>query len=263
MRSEQTAIASGQRSTKRQPATGSTAPYCERRTGTLSSRSAGTRIRDRREEEARVRVQRILQHRFDRPLLDDLPGVHHEHLVGDVASTREIVRDVEEGEITLLLQRQHQVQDPDPDRDVEHRGRLVGQDHARLDGKGPCDRDSLPLPARELVRVLRGVLVGGTRPTVESSSCTRAGDGVRRHDADGSSAAARCGARWSSPGSASRTDPGRSSAPASGSGGSPCAGSPASRRRLRRGRRPRSGRTAARASARPCSCRCRSRRRAR
>ena len=54
-----------------------------------------------------------------------------------------------------LLEVEHQVEDPDPDRDVEHRDRLVGEDHRRLDGKRAGDRDALPLAAGELVRILR------------------------------------------------------------------------------------------------------------
>ena len=87
------------------------------------------RDRDRGEQQPRVRVQRVEQHLLDRALLDDLAGVHDEDVVGDVARAREVVRDVEERDPALLLQPEHQVQDPDPDRDVEHRDRLVGEDH--------------------------------------------------------------------------------------------------------------------------------------
>ena len=95
-----------------------------------------------------------------RALLDDLARVHHEHRVGDVACAREIVRDVEEREPLALLQVEHQVQDPDADRDVEHRRRLVRDQHRRLDRQRAGDRHALALPAGELVRVLRGVLLG-------------------------------------------------------------------------------------------------------
>ena len=90
------------------------------------------------------------------PPLDDLAGVHDQHLVGDVASAREVVRHVEECEPMALLELQDQVQNPDPDRDVEHRRRLVGDDHRWLDRERTCDRDTLPLAAGQLVRVLRG-----------------------------------------------------------------------------------------------------------
>ena len=118
------------------------------------------RIGHRGEQQARVRVQRVLQHLLDRALLDDLAGVHDEHGVGDVAGAREVVRDVEEREPLALLQVEHQVEDPDPDRDVEHRDRLVGDDHRGLDRERARDRDALALPARQLVRVLRRVVRG-------------------------------------------------------------------------------------------------------
>ena len=108
----------------------------------------------RGEQQPRVRVERVGQHILDRPLLDDLAGVHHENVVGDVARTREIVRDVEERDLPLLLELEHQVQDPDANRDVEHARRLVRQEHHRLDSQRARDRDSLALSAGELVGVL-------------------------------------------------------------------------------------------------------------
>ena len=53
-------------------------------------------VGDRRDQQARVRVQRIREHLRDRPLLDDLAGVHDEDVVGDVARARQVVRDIEE-----------------------------------------------------------------------------------------------------------------------------------------------------------------------
>ena len=46
-------------------------------------------------------MQRAREHLVDRALLDDLPRVHDEDVVGDVARAREIVRDVEERDIEL------------------------------------------------------------------------------------------------------------------------------------------------------------------
>ena len=66
--------------------------------------------------------------------------------------------------LALLLELQHQVQDPDPDRDVEHADRLVGEDDLRLDGERAGDRDALPLAARELVRVLGGDVLRRDEP---------------------------------------------------------------------------------------------------
>ena len=99
-------------------------------------------------------MQRIGEHLLDRAALDDLPGVHDEDVVRDVARAGEIVRDVQKREAVLFLQLQHEIQDPDADRDVEHARRLVGEDDLRLDGECARDRDALALTARELVRIL-------------------------------------------------------------------------------------------------------------
>ena len=68
------------------------------------------------------------------------------------------MRHVEQREPLLLLQVQHQVEDPDADRDVEHRRRLVGDEHRRLRRERARDRDALPLPTGQLVRVPGRVL---------------------------------------------------------------------------------------------------------
>ena len=164
MTCEQTSIASGQRPTKRQPSGRVDGGGGETLAHLDALALAKPRVGHGREQQPRVRMQRIGEHLLDRALLDDLPRVHHEDVVGDVARAREVVRDVEERDPPLLLQLQHQVQDPDPDRDVEHARRLVGEQHDRLDGERPRDRDALPLAARELVRVLRRDVLGRHEP---------------------------------------------------------------------------------------------------
>ena len=62
------------------------------------------RVRDGREQQLRVGVLRVLQHGVGRALLDDAAAVHDEHLVGDVARARDVVRDVEEGDAELPLE---------------------------------------------------------------------------------------------------------------------------------------------------------------
>src|SRR5579864_7415149 len=118
------------------------------------------------EQEARVRMQRLSEHLLDGAAFDDLARVHHEDVVRDVAGAGEIVRDVEERDVALLLELEHEIQDPDADRDVEHARRLVREHDLRLDSERPGDRDALALPARELVRILLRYL-------------------VRRHETDG------------------------------------------------------------------------------
>ena len=135
------------------------------------------------EQQARVRVQRRRKDFFDRSSLDDLTGVHDEDVVGDVARARKIVRDVEKGDPALLFEAQHEVQDPDPDRDVEHADRLVGKDDLGLDGERARDRYALPLPARELVRVLLGDLPRWNEPDRVQQLVDALVDLRGRHDA--------------------------------------------------------------------------------
>ena len=52
----------------------------------------------------------------------------------------------------VLSQSVEDVEDAGPHRDVEHRDRLVGNEHVRLEGERRSDRDALALPAGELVR---------------------------------------------------------------------------------------------------------------
>ena len=130
----------------------------------IRSRVSSRRVGNRLEQQARVRMQGALEHAFCRTLLDDLTGVHDEHVVRHVTRAGEIVGDVEEREALVFLQVEDQVEDADPDRDVEHRGRLVGDEHGRLHGERSRDRDALPLAARQLVRVLVDVALRRHQP---------------------------------------------------------------------------------------------------
>ena len=56
-------------------------------------------------------------------------------------------------EIEPLLQVEQQVEDLGAQADVERRGRLVGDDDARVGRDGPGDADALALAAGEGVRV--------------------------------------------------------------------------------------------------------------
>ncbi len=76
--------------------------------------------------------------------------IHDEDAVGEVAGTRDVVRDVEERDTLLLAQLAHEVEDADADRDVEHRDGLVRDDQLRPQCEGLCEPDALPLPAAQL-----------------------------------------------------------------------------------------------------------------
>src|SRR4029453_15293796 len=69
------------------------------------------RIRYGREQEPRVRVERLGEDLLHRSLLDDLTGVHDHDLVRDVPSAGEVVGDVEERDLPLLLELEHEIED--------------------------------------------------------------------------------------------------------------------------------------------------------
>ena len=121
----------------------------------------GFGARHGRQQQLGVHVQGGLEHGFRGAVLDDPAAVHHVDLVRDVARAREVVRDVEEGDLLALLELADEVEDPEPDRHVEHRDRLVREHDLRLDGKRAGDRHALALTARQLVRVLPGHVGGG------------------------------------------------------------------------------------------------------
>ena len=55
--------------------------------------------------------------------------------------------DVEDREVLLVAKVGEQVEHAQADRDVEHRHRLVGDQHARPDRQRASDGDALPLAA--------------------------------------------------------------------------------------------------------------------
>ena len=89
--------------------------------------------------------------------LDDAAAEHDDHLVGERAHDAEIVADEEDREPHVGLEVLEQVDDLRLDRDVERRGRLVGDQHRDAEDQRAGDRDALALAAGELVRVAAGV----------------------------------------------------------------------------------------------------------
>ena len=148
----------GQRVRKRQPDGGliglGTSP-CEHDPLALAARD---RLRVRREQGHRVRVQRPAEELLGGRQLDDLAEVHDRDPVGDVADDGEVVGDEEVGQVELLLQLDEQVEHLRLDRDVERGHRLVGDDELRAQHEGAGEADPLALAAAELVRVAPGRL---------------------------------------------------------------------------------------------------------
>ncbi|MNV63477.1 hypothetical protein D3C71_1560730 [compost metagenome] len=68
--------------------------------------------------------------------------------------------DVEQAELHLLLHLTQEIEHAEANGDVEHRRRLIGDDHFRLGGKRASDVDALTLAAGKLVRIFRRDKVG-------------------------------------------------------------------------------------------------------
>jgi hypothetical protein len=71
---------------------------------------------------------------------------------GEVMGNKEI------GKPTVTLEVLHEIQNLGLNGDIEGRRRLIADKKLRLCGKRPCNRDSLPLPTGELMRVLLLIL---------------------------------------------------------------------------------------------------------
>ena len=85
---------------------------------------------------------RPLQHSLARALLDDAPGVHHGHMVGDVLDDADVVGDEEVGQAELALQLFEQVEDLRLHAHIQRRGRLVADDQLGLHGQRAANADA-------------------------------------------------------------------------------------------------------------------------
>ena len=88
-----------------------------------------------------------------RSLLDDAPGVHHRHAVGEVGDHRQVVGDVQRGDAVAAGEIAHRGQHERLGAHVEAGGRLVEHDHRRAAGERHRQPDPLLLAAGQLVRV--------------------------------------------------------------------------------------------------------------
>jgi hypothetical protein len=105
-------------------------------------------------------MRRLAEDVLDGPLLRDLAGVHDDHVVAHLGDHAEVVRDEHDRHAELPLERQHEVEDLRLDRDVERRGRLVGDEERRVAGERHRDHDPLAHAARELVGVFADADLG-------------------------------------------------------------------------------------------------------
>src|SRR5829696_199085 len=118
--------------------------------------------RDRGEQGLGVGMQRVAVELVAGRHLYHHAEVHNPILVGDVFDHREVVGDEQVGQVPLPLEHLQQIDDLRLDRDVQRRDGLIGHDKVWVDGECPGHTDSLPLAARELVRVAVGVFLAQT-----------------------------------------------------------------------------------------------------
>ena len=105
------------------------------------------------EEPRGVRMARRCDHVRCRTALDHAARIHDADVVGEARDHRQIVRHPHEGRAGLIRQAAHLGEDLALDRDVERRGRLVGDDDGGAVQKGDGDRHALAHAAGELMRI--------------------------------------------------------------------------------------------------------------
>ena len=89
-------------------------------------------FRHRVQQALRIGMQWPFQHLRNRSLLDHLAGVHHHHAAGHLGHHPQVVGDEQDRQPALLLQPPQQVEDLGLNGHVQRRGRLVGDQQARI-----------------------------------------------------------------------------------------------------------------------------------
>ncbi len=98
-------------------------------------------------------MPRILEHRPDRPLLDEPAGVEHADAVAHLRDHAEVVADEEDGRVELGLEARDEIEHLGLDGRVEARRRLVEDQQLGLLRERHRDHDALLHAAGELMRV--------------------------------------------------------------------------------------------------------------
>jgi hypothetical protein len=83
----------------------------------------------------------------------DSSQIHDSHAVADMLHHAQVMSNKEIGKPHLLLELDQQVDHLGLNGDVESRDRLIAYDHPWIQGQGPCNADSLPLPSAEFMRI--------------------------------------------------------------------------------------------------------------
>jgi RecB family endonuclease NucS len=99
-------------------------------------------------------VLRLADNGAHGPELDEAARVHHSDAIGDLDRDTHIVGDKQDGHAQLALETSQKLENLDLHRRIERRGRLVGEEQARLAGESKRDHGPLAHAARHFVRVI-------------------------------------------------------------------------------------------------------------
>ena len=94
-----------------------------------------------------------LEQRVDAALFDHAAAVHDDDAVGDFGDDAQVVGDEQDAHADIAPQLVEQGENLRLDRDVERRGRLVGDQQRRIARERQRDHDPLPHPAGQLMRI--------------------------------------------------------------------------------------------------------------
>ena len=92
-------------------------------------------------------MQRIRQQAAGFGFLHQIARIHHKDSFRKIFHGRKVMRDVDHREAMSLLQTPQQLQNLHTHRRIQHRYRLISDDHLRFEDHGTSDDDALLLPA--------------------------------------------------------------------------------------------------------------------
>jgi len=121
----------------------------QRRGGGTASRQTSHAFRNGGDQALRIGMLRGVQHVLRGTALDQLAGLHHSHLVGDLRHHSEVVGDEQHRHAFAFLQFLHQGQNLGLGGHIQRGGRLIGDQQCGLQKHRGSDHDALALPTRK------------------------------------------------------------------------------------------------------------------
>ena len=109
--------------------------------------TALSEARDTGNESLGVGVRRMVHHMFRGAAFDYAAVAHDLNMVGEVGDDAEVVRNQKDTHAAVLAEASEQVHNLFLNRDVESRGRLIGDEDARVASQGHGNHGTLLHPA--------------------------------------------------------------------------------------------------------------------